>query len=129
MKTKTSVLKLAKLGTVSFMMSVGQAAKTTSTVHSNAQIDAEISSMADSVSMALAQSGLGSEASLDSQLQGSIQSHLQNFVAESILNEQASQNNLDGSNQIDLEQKVSLTSKLGKTGYKTLFLSFLKNYL
>ena len=124
MKTKTSVLKLAKLGTVSFMMSVGQAAKTTSTVHSNAQIDAEISSMADSVSMALAQSGLGSEASLDSQLQGSIQSHLQNFVSESILNEQASQNNLDGSNQIDLEQKVSLTSSQGKLGVQNLVFVF-----
>ena len=89
------------------MISAVQAAKTTTTSHSAAQIDAEISTMADSVSMALAQSGLGSEASLDSQLQGTIQSHLQNFVAESILNEQAATQNLDGSNQIDLEQKVS----------------------
>ena len=106
------------------MLSAAQAAKTTTTSHSTAQIDAEISSMADSVSMALAQSGLGSEASVDSQLQGTIQSHLQNFVAESILSEQASSNQLDGSNQIDLEQKVSLTLSLANSGSKTLFLSF-----
>lgn len=105
---------------MSFCLSAVQAAGTTATSHSAAQIDAEISNMADSVSMALAQSGLGSEASLDSELQGSIQSHLQNFVAESILNEQASSNKLDGSNQIDLEQKVSLTSSQGKLEVQNL---------
>ena len=112
---------------MSFCISAVQAAGTTSTSHSAAQIDAEISTMADSVSMALAQSGLGSEASLDSELQGSIQSHLQNFVAESILNEQASSHKLDGSNQIDLEQKVSLTSTPGKLwGESPVFVFFEK---
>ena len=74
---------------MSFVISAVQAAGTTSTSHSAAQIDAEISTMADSVSMALAQSGLGSEASSDGAMASSIQSHLQNFVAESILSEQS----------------------------------------
>jgi hypothetical protein len=72
MKTKTSMLKLAKLGSVGLLFTIHnsgtQAAMTTTAAHSNAQIDAEISSMADSVSMALSSSGMGAEAEADSGL-------------------------------------------------------------
>ena len=83
MKTKTSMLKIAKnLGSVGLLFTI---TKTTGvealSTESSAQVDAEIKSLSSSVQQALSQSGEGSEALADSEIQNMIESEVKNLVA------------------------------------------------
>ena len=85
MKTNTSVLRIAKnLGSVGLVFTVSKASalKSEMTAQSQAQVDAEIKSLSSSVQQALSQSGEGSEALADSEIQNMIQSQVENMVAE-----------------------------------------------
>lgn len=85
MKTNTSVLRIAKnLGSVGLVFTVSKASalKTEMTATSQAQVDAEIKSLSSSVQQALSQSGEGSEALADSEIQNMIQSQVENMVSE-----------------------------------------------
>ena len=85
--------------------------KTGIAAHSNAQVDSEISAMADSVQQALALSGEGSEAYADSEIQNMIQSHLKNMVAENIMSEQTQKTNLETTALADAQLEVSTKPK------------------
>ena len=85
MKTNTSMLKIAKnLGSVGLVFTITKTAalKTEMAAQSEAQVDAEIKSLSSSVQQALSQSGEGSEALADSEIQNMIQSQVENMVAE-----------------------------------------------
>jgi len=55
----------------------------------------------------LALSGLGSEAEAGSEIENMIESHVQNFLAESIITDQTKKTNLEEHNNVHIEQKVS----------------------
>ena len=82
MKTKTSMLKIAKnLGSVGLLFTISkmdcaEALKTTSLAESEAAVDAEISALSSSVQQALSQSGEGSEALAESEIQNMIKSQV-----------------------------------------------------
>ena len=88
MNTKTSMLKIAKnLGSVGLLFTITQqsgveALKTQALSESEAQVDAQIKSLSSSVQQALSQSGEGSEALAESEIQNMIESQVKNMVAE-----------------------------------------------
>ena len=88
MKTNSSVLKIAKnLGSVGLLFTISQqngveAIRTGLVAESEAQVDAEIRSLSSSVQQALSQSGEGSEALAESEIQNMIESQVKNMVAE-----------------------------------------------
>ena len=88
MNTKTSMLKIAKnLGSVGLLFTITQqsgveALQTQALSESEAQVDAQIKSLSSSVQQALSQSGEGSEALAESEIQNMIESHVKNMVAE-----------------------------------------------
>ena len=63
--------------------------------------------MSSAVQQALSQSGEGSEALADSEIQNMIQSHVASMVAESVESKQTQKTNLEESAQVDAEQSVS----------------------
>ena len=85
MKTNTSMLKIAKnLGSVGLLFTITRTAalKTEASSELEASVDAQIKSLTNSVQQALSQSGEGSEALSESEIQNMIESHVQNQVAE-----------------------------------------------
>jgi hypothetical protein len=113
MKTKTSILKLSSVGLLfTIQKATVEAATISAVAHSEAQIDAEISSLANSVQQALSLSGLGSEAEADSDIKNLIEEHVQNQLAEEMFIEETQKTNLEESNQVELEQKVSTTKTI-----------------
>ena len=86
MKSNTSMLKIAKnLGSVGLLFSITkqtgvEALSTGLASEAEAQVDAQIKSLSSSVQQALSQSGEGSEALADSEIQNMIQSHVQELV-------------------------------------------------
>lgn len=112
MKTKTSMLKLAKnLGSVGLLITIQKAGvnatETNAAVYSDAQIDAEISSLASSVQKALLDSGLGSEAETESEIKTLIEEHVQNELAEDMLSEETQKTNLEDPKVDDASLTVS----------------------
>ena len=111
MKTNTSVMKLAKnLGSVGLLFTIQQqsgvgAIKTGLKAHSAAQVDESIQSFSDSVQQALSQTGEGSDAFADSEIQNFIQSNVQSMIAENLVSEQTQKTNLKESSAA--EQTVS----------------------
>jgi hypothetical protein len=87
MKTNTSMLKIAKnLGSVGLLFTISKqhvaGLQTELSTEAEASVDAQIKSLSASVQQALSQSGEGSEALADSEIQNMIESHVQNMVAE-----------------------------------------------
>ena len=99
MKSNTSMLKIAKnLGSVGLIFSITkqtgvEALSTGLTSEAEAQVDAQIKSLSSSVQQALSQSGEGSEALADSEIQNMIESHVQELVAEQAKTEQKAVSN------------------------------------
>ena len=77
-------------------------------MHSNAQIDAQIGEMTQSVQRALAITGETSQALADAEIQGMIQSHIKNMVAENIHNAETQKTNLEEQSLVDLGEAVSI---------------------
>jgi hypothetical protein len=98
MKTNTSVMKLAKnLGSVGLLFTIQQqsgvgAIKTGLKAQSAAQVDESIQSFSDSVQQALSQTGEGSEAFADSEIQSFIHSNVQSMIAENLESQQTQKN-------------------------------------
>jgi hypothetical protein len=103
MKTNTSVMKLAKnLGSVGLLFTIQQqsgvgAIKTGLKAQSAAQVDESIQSFSDSVQQALSQTGEGSEAFADSEIQSFIHSNVQSMIAENLESQQTQKTNLEES--------------------------------
>jgi len=99
MKSNTSMLKIAKnLGSVGLLFSITkntgvEAIKTGLTAESEASVDSQIKAMSASVQQALSQSGEGSEALADSEIQNMITSHVQELVSEQAKSEQKAVSN------------------------------------
>jgi len=111
MTVRKSMLKLANLGSVGLLFTVTtsnvQAVSTNAAAHSEAQINAEISALAETVQQALASSGQGSEAMADSELKATLEQQMQSFLAESILNEETQKTNLEEDTSVKVGKKVS----------------------
>jgi hypothetical protein len=96
MKTKTSMLKLAKnLTTVGLLFSIQKvgvdASKLTAEAYTESQIDADLSSLASSVQQALAESGVEA----DADLQALIEEHVQSEIASGVESEESQKTNLE----------------------------------
>jgi hypothetical protein len=111
MNTKKSMLKLANLGSVGLFFTIQSsnvsAVTTTAAAHTEAQINAEISALANSVQQALASTGQGSEAVADNTMKAELEAQMQSFLAESIMNEETQKTNLEERNLVGIKQKVS----------------------
>jgi ElaB/YqjD/DUF883 family membrane-anchored ribosome-binding protein len=79
-------------------------------VHTDAQIDAKISSLSNTVQQALAQSGEGADAYAKSEISGMIQSSLNDMIAESQTRHQSQKTNLEESSFAQLDMAVSTLS-------------------
>jgi len=91
------------------------AVQTTSTLNSDSQVDAEMTTLADSVQMALADSGLEAGSEAHSELKNMIQTHVQSQLEQNLMTQEGQKTNLDESNQLDLEQKVSTETLRAKS--------------
>ena len=106
------MLKLAKnLSSVGLLFTIQHvgvdAVRTNAALSTEAQVDADLSSLAQSVQKALALSGLTSEAEADNEIKNLIESHVQNQLEEDIENEETQKTNLEESVEEDQKQKVS----------------------
>jgi hypothetical protein len=118
MKTKTSMIKLAKnLGSVALLFTlqqsdVAQAVSSEQRSHTDAQIEAKISSLSNTVQQALIASGQGSEAYTKNEIQNMIQSSLQELVAENQTIAKTQKTNLEESSFAQLDNAVSILSEI-----------------
>merc|ERR1712127_312162 len=93
---------MGNLGSVGLLFTIQQqsgvgAIKTGLKAHSAAQVDESIQSFSDSVQQAMSQTGEGSEAFADSEIQNFIQSNVQSMIAENLVSQQTQKTNLEES--------------------------------
>ena len=72
-------------------------------MHTDAQIDAKISSLSNTVQQALIHSGQGSDAYAKSEISGMIQSSLNDLMAETQMRHQTQKTNLEESSFAQLD--------------------------
>merc|ERR1712127_707416 len=93
---------MGNLGSVGLLFTIQQqsgvgAIKTGLKAQSAAQVDESIQSFSDSVQQALSQTGEGSEAFADSEIQSFIHSNVQSMIAENLESQQTQKTNLEES--------------------------------